>query len=164
MKTKIIFIATLLFIIPVVFGSPYLTYIHNPVVPETEVWDLSSAYQTSLQTGAAVYNYPITMPPGTNGLVPFLDLNYNSHATNSMPSIVGTAWSISDNYIQRDINYTISNTSNDKFKLFLQGQSYDLIYTNNSRYHTKIESYLYIENKSGGDNILGDYWIVKTKN
>ena len=51
-------------------------------------------------TGALETTYPISVPPGRNGLQPDLDLVYNSQ--NSQPgSIFGEGWSISIPYIER---------------------------------------------------------------
>ena len=77
---------------------------------------------------------------------------------------MGSAWSFSENYIQRNTNYTINNLSDDEFILVLEGNSYNLIYVNSDgRYHTKVENFLYIDNLSGGNNNNGEYWIVKTR-
>jgi hypothetical protein len=56
-----------------------------------------------LFTGASVYVYPIEVPEGTNGLKPNINLNYNSHRTKSRPGLIGTAWDLSQNYIQRHV-------------------------------------------------------------
>ncbi|MDB5255022.1 MAG: hypothetical protein JWL92_398 [Candidatus Nomurabacteria bacterium] len=50
-------------------------------------------------TGALRYSYPITLPPGRNGMTPDLSLNYNSQNT-ANDSVIGYGWSISTPYIQ----------------------------------------------------------------
>jgi hypothetical protein len=42
------------------------------------------------------------------------------------PSVVGMTWSVTDNYIIRDVSYTPSNISDDVFKLILDGKEYQL--------------------------------------
>jgi len=125
--------------------------------------DIDEAFQTSLYTGTFTYTYNIEVPPGTNGLQPNLQLVYSSQRTKDQPTILGTAWDITQNYIQRDINHTMNDTTDDEFKLTFKGSTYDLIYTNNSRYHTETETFLYIENKTGAPNENGTYWIVKSR-
>ncbi len=158
-------ILLILFTLPFVFASNdiYKPYLHNPTVPKNPGLNLQGTYATTLWPGAATYNYPISVPSGTNGLIPSLSISYNHQSTIGRPTIVGAGWSLSDNYIIRDVNYSFSDTSNDKFKLVLNGQTYNLVYdTTDSRWHTEIESYLNIQNLSGGNNTKGQYWIVKT--
>jgi len=123
----------------------------------------TGSFQTSLYTGSASYNYPIEVPPGTTGLAPQISINYNSSSRKA--SWVGLGWSIGMSYVQRDVNYTPGNPDDDKFKLFLNGQSYDLIYNEaENRFHTKIESYLHILKMSGdAENARGEYWLVRSK-
>ncbi len=165
-RYKRIFIALLLVIIlsnlASAQGDVYKPYLHKPIVPENPGLNLQGTYQTALWPGAATYTYPIEVLPGINGLQPALSLNYNHHSTNQRPGIIGTAWTLSENYIFRDVDYSFTNISDDKFKLVLNGQTYDLVYDSfDERYHTEIESYLYIKNESGGDNDNDMYWIVK---
>lgn len=138
----------------VVWGDDqYKPYLHKAVVPEHPKLDLYGSYYTSLFPGAATYNYGIIIPKGTNGLNPSLSISYNSQAKKA--SILGLGWSLSQKMIYRDTNGTFGNTSDDEFKLVLDGSQYDLVYVNGA-YHTKIESYLRIEK-------ISDYWIVTSK-
>lgn len=122
------------------------------------------AYQTSLFSGGASYSYSFDVPPGTNGLAPSLSLEYDSGAARGRAGWVGLGWTLSESYILRDVNFTGDSTSDDKFVLVLNGHSHDLVYESGSRYHTKIESFLYVENRSGsGSNSNGDYWVVRDK-
>lgn len=160
-EIKIILIVLILLInITIAYASTdiYKPYLHNPEVPKNPGLNLQGTYATALWPGAATYSYPIEVPSGTNGLVPSLSISYNHQSTLGRPSIIGAGWSLSENYITRDVNYTFSNVNNDKFKLVLNGQVYDLIYdTSDSRWHTEIESYLYIKNISYGRNSTFDF-------
>jgi len=145
------------------FGAEALPYVKNSVVSVAGELKLGSDIGVNLFTGSAGYFYPIKTPPGTNNLQPKLSLSYNSHNT-KQNSITGDGWSLSQNYIQRNTNYTFNNISDDKFELFLDGSFYELIYLpSKNRYYTKIESFLYIKNKTGGNNTKDQYWIVKLK-
>ncbi len=154
----------LIFINQSVFADDvYRPYLHNPIIPENPGLNIQGIFQTDLWYGAGIYVYPIDIPPGRSGLQPIISLNYNSHLTNQRSSIVGTAWTLNENYIFRDVDYSFSDTSDDKFKLILNGQAYDLVYdSSDGKYHTQVESYLYIKNMSGGNNTNNIYWIVKT--
>ncbi len=166
-KTKLIGIWIIIFIYLASFTyatNNYRPYIHNPKVPEHPELNLHGSYQTELWPGAATYTFDIEVPPGRNSLQPYLSLNYNSHLTKQRPSILGTAWDLTQNYIWRDVDYSFADTSDDKLRLVLNGQSYELVYVpSENKYHTKIESYLHITKISGGNNQLNEYWIVKTK-
>ncbi|MBS3075847.1 hypothetical protein J4429_05310 [Candidatus Pacearchaeota archaeon] len=135
----------------------------NSIVKSISNLNPSKEFAVSLFTGAVTYNFPIEVPKGTNDLTPLVSINYNSQADNK-PGIFGTSWALTENYIQRIINYTRNTTYDDEFKLVFNGQVYDLTYdTSGGLYHTEIESYFYIKNFSGGNNTYGQYWIVKNK-
>ena len=100
-------------------------------------------------------------PPGTNGLTPKLSLSYNSHSTKGKPGWVGAGWEIPLSYVQRDIEYTRRDTRDDTFYLHLDGAKHDLVYVPaESRFHTKVESYLKVEKLTGAPNEQGEYWLV----
>ena len=121
-------------------------------------------YTTDLFTGSASYAYQIEVPPGVNALEPSLTISYNHHNALSPLSLLGNGWTITSNFIYRDVNYTIPNTRDDVFKIVLNGISSELVYVpSESRYHTKHESYLLIEKKSGGPNAKKEYWLVRDK-
>jgi hypothetical protein len=96
-----------------------------PNSPYKNTW---GAYQTDLFSGSFNYEYKIAVPPGTNGLTPKLSISYNSHAANGKAGWVGAGWEIPLSYVQRDIEYTRKDTSDDTFDLFLEGSKHDLIY------------------------------------
>jgi len=164
----LIFISIIIFSILVVAADPPPDAFYSPskdgsVVTDTGNLAPDKSFAVSLFTGAVTYSYSINLPEGTKGLQPLLSISYN-HQSTAKPGMVGAAWSLTENYIQRNINYTRNDTSDDKFKLILNGQPYDLICdSSDEKYHTEMESYLYIQNVSGGDNTNDGYWIVKTK-
>ncbi|MBI2129778.1 VCBS repeat-containing protein [Candidatus Woesearchaeota archaeon] len=120
-------------------------------------------YYTDLFTGSATYSFGLEVPPGVNGLEPSITLSYNHHQSGSR-GILGSGWGLSQDFIYRDIKYTRSDTSDDKFILHLNGMNLELVYVpSENRYHTEIESYLYIKKETGGSNQKGEYWTVKAK-
>lgn len=144
-----------------VAADPFRDYLHSSVASGGNS-NTGGAFQPDLFTGAASYAFPIGVPSGTNGLQPQLSIIYNSHNAKRRNGEIGNGWSLSQSYILRDVDYTPADTSDDKFKLFLNGNMQDLVYSN-GRYHTKIESFLYINKVSGGNNQKKEYWILKTK-
>ncbi|MBI4714053.1 DNRLRE domain-containing protein, partial [Candidatus Uhrbacteria bacterium] len=69
----------------------------NNIVPSTIKQFLPD---TDENTGALVYTYPITIPPGRNGMQPDVRLNYHNQQ-NESASIFGYGWSLSIPFIQR---------------------------------------------------------------
>src|SRR3989344_2838257 len=117
-------------------------YLHNPAIPENPKPKLYGSYSTNLFPGAATYSYSIEVPKGTNSLQPSIVIFYNSQAMKQRPGILGAGWSLNENYIYRDANFTLDNTSDDIFKIVLNGALYELIYdSTNGYYHTKTETF-----------------------
>ena len=56
--------------------------------------------ETDNTTGALIYSYPLTVPPGRNGLQPDLKLIYNSQSDNNS-NLFGYGWSTNIPYIER---------------------------------------------------------------
>ena len=80
------------------------------------------------------------------------------------PSVLGAGWSLTQNYIYRDVNFTPSNKTDDIFKLILNGASYNLIFDNNNLfYHTETETFSRIQNLTTSTNAKGIYWLVTLK-
>lgn len=122
-------------------------------------------FNTDLFTGTANYTYPLKVPQGTNGLTPEVSFSYNSAGVRDLKTYLGMGWQLNLDYVERDINYTVNNTSDDKFKLHFKGGVYDLVYNSStSRYHTKVESNLHIQKLTGGSNTYSDYWQVISPN
>ena len=66
-------------------------------------------------------------------------------------------------YRQIGINPAVSINERESL-VTIDGQSHDLIYVpSENRFHTKIETFLYIQNITGAPNTKGIYWLVKTK-
>ena len=160
----IVVMAIAVIALPVCADDEYKPYLHEAVVPEHPELQLYGSYSTSLYPGAGTYSYAIQVPKGTNGLTPDVSLSYNSQQVKQRPGVVGAGWSLSENYILRHVNYTPSNTSNDEFRLLLNGNLHELVYDGtDGYYHTKIESYLRIEKLTGASNNYSTYWRVTSR-
>ncbi|MFC1715686.1 toxin TcdB middle/N-terminal domain-containing protein [Candidatus Poribacteria bacterium] len=152
------------FLPAVIADDAYKPYLHKATVPEHPKLKLYGSYTTNLFPGAATYSYSFEVPKGTNGLSPVLAITYNSQSIKQRPGILGAGWSLTSNYIYRDVNSTPANSSDDEFKLFLNGNFHELVYdSSDGYYHTKIESYLRVENKTGASNTYGNYWLITSK-
>ncbi len=144
-------------------ADPYKPYLHEPQIPEHPKLKLYGSYATNLFPGAATYTYSIETPSGTNGLQPSVALSYNSQSA-KQSGLLGSGWSITQNYVYRDVNSTPSNVSDDEFKLIFNDASYDLVYdSSDGLYHTKMESFLKVQNLTGAPNNNSVYWVVTTK-
>ncbi|MDM8557034.1 toxin TcdB middle/N-terminal domain-containing protein, partial [Desulfococcaceae bacterium HSG7] len=135
--------------------------IKSPESPYKNTW---SAFQTDLFSGSFSYTFNIDVPPGTNGLAPEIAIGYNSHSAKSRAGWTGMGWDIPHSYIQRDVEYTRKDTSDDTFDLYLNGSKHDLVYVAaEDRFHTRIESFLKIEKIAGAPNEREEYWLVTSK-
>lgn len=80
--------------------SQHIEYspLYNSAQFDAQVIDISRPAGATAGTagvstgGAATYSVPVTIPPGTNGVVPSLSLEYNAQ---SGPGIAGMGWSLS---------------------------------------------------------------------
>lgn len=112
-----------------------------------------NAYQSPLFSGSITQGYKIDLPTGTNGQTPQLSLSYNSFFAQNNPGWIGTGWEIPLSYVQTN--------SDNSFSLFLNGAKHELVFfPADGRYHTKIETYLKIEKKSGTSNERDESWTV----
>ena len=159
-KKAIIFLLLLLIallLIPVSFAADdtYKPYLHKPNIPEGPKVKLYGKYSTELFPGAGTYTYELEVPKGSNNLQPSLTISYNSQSMKQRPSFLGAGWSLTQNYIYRDANFTLYNTTDDKFKLILNGASYDLVYdTQDNFFHTETETFSRIQNISTISNTI----------
>ena len=100
-------------------------------------------------SGAASYNIPIAVPPGTAGLVPSLSLEYDSHAGNGL---LGIGWSLgglpsigrcSRTVAQDGVLGGVNFDANDRF--CMDGQRLVLISgtygTDGAQYRTEVETF-----------------------
>ena len=119
------------------------------------------SYATDLFSGSATFDYPIVVCPGRRGLQPKFSLGYSSGGSAEWP---GLGWRIPVTLVERDINYTPDDTSDDFFRIQSNGGRFELVYNPaTGRYHSEIESFMWIEKRSGGDTGQ-DYWLVKAPN
>jgi len=161
-RTKNIKIAMGLFLFIILIANVYASQYNNNINSPLMGTPIPEA-TTDPNTGAAVFSYPIKVPPGTNGLQPGLALSYNSYNYLSYPELAGSGWSLTESYIQRDVSYSPEDTSDDKYILILNGGQHKLVYdSSDGRYHTKIESYMSIKKLTGGNNDYNEYWEVRT--
>jgi hypothetical protein len=166
MAIMIIFAIGLLFTASFAYDiDPHYKFsgVKSPDSPYKNTW---GAFQTDLFSGSFSYEYKIAVPPGTNELTPEVSLNYNSHSAKGKAGWVGAGWDIPLSYIQRNIQYTRKDTSDDTFELYLNGSKHDIVYiyiASEGKWHTKNEKYLKIEKKTGGQNSSGEYWVVTDK-
>jgi uncharacterized repeat protein (TIGR01451 family) len=143
-----------------------------------------------LFTGNAHFSIPIWTPPGRNGIQPSLALSYSSGTANGVlgdiqAPWVGMGWSIGSPEIARKITTKLCTACGtggafgykDEYILLLNGAGYELIPdgTVPGRYHTREESYLYIQRhnvKLGNQQINGvdptneawEWWEVVERN
>ncbi|MCI5131859.1 MAG: hypothetical protein D3904_10105, partial [Candidatus Electrothrix sp. EH2] len=130
--------------------------------PETHFKNIWGAWQTDLNSGSFGYSFDIEVPPGTIGLQPSLQLVYNSQAAQSKAGWTGAGWDLPIPYIQRDIEYSKTDPSDDTYDLHMDGK-HDLVYQNFTSYKTKIDKYLSIETRNNGQNSKKMYWLVRSK-
>lgn len=130
--------------------------------PETHFKNTWGAWQTDLNSGSFGYTFNIEVPPGVIGLQPSLQLVYNSQGAQSKAGWAGAGWDLPIPYIQRDIEYTKTDSSDDTFDLNMDGK-HDLVPQGSSKYKTKIDKYLSIETRKNGSNSKQMYWVVRSK-
>jgi RHS repeat-associated protein/uncharacterized repeat protein (TIGR01451 family) len=134
-----------------------------------------------LFTGRAKFSMPIWTPPGRNGMAPALSLSYSSGKVdgilaNAQAPWVGMGWNIDTVEIARKIAYCTASCSpayygyENKFLLLFNGTGYELLPDTSTagRFHTKSESFLYIQlhnddlgnNSPTASNTTGEWWEV----
>ncbi len=63
--------------------------------------DAKLRVETDSVTGGFIYTYPVTVPPGRNGLQPDLKLIYNNQQEENNANAFGYGWSVNIPYIER---------------------------------------------------------------
>lgn len=139
----------------------------------------------SLFTGSSNYSVPIWTPPGRNGMAPALALRYSSQTADGVLGDIqapwtGMGWSVDTVQIIRKMNYFGCSGNcphgaygyENKFTLLFDGAGGELIpdETIAGRYHTKSESFLYIQlhnktlpNEPTPPNATGEWWEIVTR-
>lgn len=122
------------------------------------------------ESGGATYSIPISVPPGTAGMVPSLSIDYNSHGGNGL---LGMGWSLSGlpsigrcprTLPQDGVRGAVKYDMDDRF--CMEGQRLVLVSGTygaaNSEYRTELEGFSKITAKSSAGN--GPAWFeVRTK-
>ncbi len=132
-------------------------------------WDAArlpslQSFQTDGFTGAATAAYSFWTPPGPAGLQPSLSLSYHSQASNTaiagytQGAWVGFGWELTTGSIERNMQGTLSNLSDDTFSINTGGISSRLLLGADGYYHTQDESFWRIQYNSTADT-----WTVWDK-
>ncbi|MEK7539140.1 MAG: SpvB/TcaC N-terminal domain-containing protein [Patescibacteria group bacterium] len=111
--------------------------------------------KTDLNTGALTFDYPISAPPGRNGLTPDLKLQYNSK-NNFNNSMFGYGWTDNIPYIER-----INKDGTDKLyaeNYFYSSTDGELVSQGNGKFTPKTES-----GSFSSYNFGSDQWLVTDK-
>ncbi len=93
--------------------------------------------QTDQSTGGLTYEYPLTVPPGRNGLNPKVSLKYSSQDADQA-SIFGYGWSVNIPYIERVNKSGIEKLYTDNY--FNSSLSGELVNTSGGDYAPKTEN------------------------
>jgi YD repeat-containing protein len=136
-------------------------------------------------SGAAMYSYPVQVPPGRNGLQPSIDLSYSSSGldghlggVNLDQGPLALGWNIPNIEITRDDPYHYSSGAvylyhNDRFQLVMNGTGYELVMgagqdvlTSTVRYYAKngpdLQVWRIYDAADTQTNPDRFYWYVKT--
>lgn len=145
---------------PDVGSASPVDYLHVDITPphldSGDAGTLPGALAVS-PSGAANYDIPVIVPPGTAGLQPSLSLNYDSHGTNGL---IGVGWSLSGLATINRCGKTIAQDGvNDRVRfstadrLCMNGQRLVLVnlaqsdenyWSDQAEYRTEIDSFMRI--------------------
>jgi hypothetical protein len=154
------------------------------VTTEPKLWQLLyNPPGSSPYSGAATYQYPLSLPPGIGGLTPDLSLNYSSRPVDSMKAPVmshgfGAGWSFPQAQITNGNSGPMYNTSGccnyDKnaFTLSINGVTYYLNPLIPTGRHGAFRAIggpdlliEFIQDGAGANdtnNVSGEFWRVRT--
>ncbi|QES15290.1 hypothetical protein DEJ45_24835 [Streptomyces venezuelae] len=154
--------------------------------------DASASWSAGGSTGALSWNYPLEIPAVPGGLVPAVEIGYNSQsvdgrtgASNNQPSWIGDGWSYEPGFVERRYKSCEqdkvdgTNTTkrfdqcwySDNAVLHLGGKSTELVYEKDKGWHPEADSGEKVEKLSGavngdegtdGVDGKGEYWKVTT--
>jgi len=163
LKATIFILVLLIFLLSFVSAQTnsdqYKPYLHKASVGDVPKLETFGEYGTELFIGAGTYNYQIIVPRGTNGLQPSVSLLYNSQSALQRPGVLGGGWTLTENYIMRNVNHTVDDESDDYFVLLLGGSRLKVLF-NGTNYNTEINPKHYrIQNLTNNGE---QYWIVTT--
>jgi RHS repeat-associated protein len=113
--------------------------------------------QVDQSQGSLSYSYPITIPPGRNGLQPDLALTYSSQAKD-VASIFGYGWSLNIPYIERVNKTGVERLYTDDY--FTSSTEGELVNLSGSSYAPKTENGNFL---SYDFNSTSSIWTVKDK-
>ncbi len=123
-----------------------------PVTPSTIKHQLP---QSDAVSGALLYTFPVTIPPGRNGIQPDLALNYNNQSIEE-GSIVGAGWSITIPSIER-----INRKGSEKLyteNFYHSSLSGELVSLSPTSYKSKVDNGEFL-----GYTFSSNSWTVRDK-
>ena len=118
--------------------------------------------QSDQTSGALVTSYPLTIPPGRNGMQPSLSLEYNSQNNENINNF-GYGWTINIPYIERTNKLGTDHLYIDNyFSSYMEGELNPITLSDGTHgsYGAKIEN----GNFSKHTFNTGNYWEVTDKN
>jgi len=166
-------------ICPVVYPLTPVDPNARPIDTGLPVGTTAGIFNVSPQTGAANYNIPIVIPPGTMGMEPSISVTYNSQSGNGL---LGYGWNLSGlsaiTRVEQDLynegkiqgidfgTATPPSSINDRFAL--DGNRLVIDYSSPSPYYGSINSWYYTQNETFSkisflDDGNGSYFKVETK-
>ncbi|MFJ5829658.1 hypothetical protein [Streptomyces sp. NPDC093089] len=154
--------------------------------------DASASWSAGGSTGALSWNHPLEIPAVPGGLVPGVELGYNSQAvdgrtgaSNNQASWIGDGWSYEPGFIERRYKSCEQDKANgtnttkrfdqcwysDNAVLHLGGKSTELVYEKDKGWHPEADSGEKVEKLTGAvngdegtDDVdgKGEHWKVTT--
>ena len=138
MRKFFILLVTIIEVVNAQQYDQFKPYLHKPSVGDIPKLETFGEYETELFSGAGTYTYEIEVPPGTNNLQPSLAFLYNSQSTLQRPGMLGSGWSLTENYIIRNVNHTLDDINDDYFILSMSNTRLKIFY-NGTSFNTEID-------------------------